>query len=93
MALAPDIAEALTALERSPGPVTAWCRGQLAAWRQTGDPSSVEADRIESLLGRAAKPEQPRKRTGGTTARSGPDPRCVHCGKRASDPQPGSVLP
>lgn len=91
MALAPDIAEALTAIERSPGPVTQWCRGQLTAWRLTGDPSPVEQDRIAGLLGRAAKPEK--QRTGGTTARSGPDPRCPHCGKRANDPRPDSVLP
>jgi len=60
MTLSPDVAEALTALERGRGPLTARQQGQVRAWQLRGDPSPVESDRIQGLLGRPAEPEQPR---------------------------------
>ncbi len=80
MALDTDVAEALTALERHRGPLTAWQQGQVRAWQLRGDPSPVEHDRIAGLLGRAAKPEQRSK--GKAKAPS----RCPHCGRRSDEP-------
>lgn len=82
MALSTDVAEALTALERHRGPLTAWQQGQVRAWQLRGDPSPVEHDRLVGLLGRPAEPEQ---RSKGKAAAK-PPTRCPHCGRRQDQP-------
>lgn len=78
MPLTTDVASALTALERHRGPLSEWQQGQLAAWKQRGDPSPVERDRIGSLLGRPAAPRSQ------STTTATPTP-CPHCGRRPSE--------
>ncbi len=75
MPLAPDIREALAAMEMQRGPLSDRQKGQLIAWTIRGEPTEVEAGRIESLRGRAAKQKQ---RTEGKTSAAS-SRRCPHC--------------
>lgn len=80
MALPGDVADALTALERVRCPLTQ--SGQVGSWRLRGDPSTVEADRIEALLGR--RPAEPPERSQPAGDRKGH--RCHHCGQPTDKP-------
>lgn len=77
MPLAPDIREALTAMEMQRGPLSDQQKGQLIAWTIRGEPTEVESGRIGALRGRAAKQKQ--RSTEGKTSAASSSRRCPHC--------------